>query len=530
MQTRGNRGRARPAVLGALLAATLALAGTAPPGASGWGAGPRAGTRAPSSARVVEHPDIVFFVADDMAAGQLRHLPSTRRLIFDRGARFTDYYTNISLCCPARATLLTGKYAHNTGITGNEYPDGFYGFHTGDERRRTIAVALRRRAGYRTSLLGKYLNEYPFVDSAPRHGVRPTYVPRGWSDWAVPVRGQYYGVDYDINVDGRVTHKQAPRNYLGDFLMRRAVRQISSTPKRRGLAMVLSFYGPHEPAPASPVERGNQALRQRISRIRYPRTPDFNERDVSDKPRWVRSTPRLGPRARRAVDRGYRQQALSLASIDRHVRVVVRALRRSGRLDETYLVFTSDNGYHMGSHRLRAGKNSPYVIDTHMPFAIRGPGIDPGTHVRRVTGPIDVAPTFADMAGTSLPWRHDGESVLPLARGNPPGPWRDWVLVQHGVPFGGSARTSDEPAPRAELLGSLTQPPYRGVLGTRWRYVRYGTGEEELYDDATDPYQVRNIMARPPRDRTEQQQRVLREARRAVRRLRSCSGVADCRV
>ena len=275
-------------------------------------------------------------------------MPSTRRLIFDKGARFTDYYTNISLCCPARATLLTGKYAHNTGITGNVYPDGFHGFHTGDERRRTIAVALRRRAGYRTSLVGKYLNEYPFVDSAPRHGVRPTFVPRGWSDWAVPVRGQYHGTDYDINMDGRLRHREAPANYLGDFMMRRAVRQIEANRDDRGLAIMLSFYGPHEPAPAAPAERRNDALVERLSRIHYPAHARLQR---AGRQRQAALDPREAPArpaARRAADRTYRRQLLSVASIDRHVRVVVRALRRTGQLDDTYLVFTSDHGYPHG--------------------------------------------------------------------------------------------------------------------------------------------------------------------------------------
>lgn len=526
--------RLRRTVAVAMAVAFVLGAGGLAPDLSIGTAEPRAaaGVVAEQQARAVRKPNIVFFLTDDMPASHLRHMPATRRLIFNRGARFTDYYTNISLCCPARVTLLTGKYAHNTGISGNSYPDGFHGFHVGDERRRTIAVALRRRAGYRTSLIGKYLNEYPFVDSAPRHGVRPTFVPRGWSKWAVPVRGQYAGTNYDINIDGRMRHLEAPANYLGDFMMRRAVRQIRANRDDRGLAVVLSFYGPHVPAPAAPTERKNEALKRRIAQVRYPRTPDFNERDVSDKPRWVRDERRLGRAARRTIDRTYRRQLLSVASIDRHIRVVIRALRRTGQLDNTYLVFTSDHGYHMGNHRLRAGKNSAYVTDSRVPFAVRGPGIRAGRVVGRVTGPMDVAPTFAHMAGINLPWRHDGESVLPLAKGRSPAAWKDWVLVRRGLPFGGTARTSDEPLLRAEAAArGAGQPSYRGVMGTRWRYVRYGgAGEEELYDDKADPHQLRNIMAIPAAARTEGQRAALVEARQAVRDLVGCAGVAACRA
>ncbi|WP_432476954.1 sulfatase family protein [Nocardioides sp. GXQ0305] len=491
-------------------------------------AAPVQAEQAEQAARAIRRPNIVFFLTDDMATSHLRHMPATRRLIFDRGARFTDYYTNISLCCPARASLLTGKYAHNTGIIGNEFPDGFHGFHRGDERRRTFAVALRRQGGYRTSLIGKYLNEYPFVDSAPRHAVRPTFVPPGWSDWAVPVRGQFEGTSYDINLNGRIRHREAPANYLGDFMTRRAVRQIRANRDDRGLAIVLSFYGPHEPAPAAPAERRNAALQRRIAQVRYPRTADFNERDVSDKPRFIRDNRRMGPRTRRAMDRIYRRQLLSVASIDRHVRVVVRALRRTRQLDDTYLVFTSDHGIHLGNHRLLPGKNTAYVTDSHVPFAIRGPGIRAGSVVRRVTGPIDIAPTFADMANVSLPWVRDGASVLPLAKGRSPEDWRSWILVRRGRAKGGSARAVSEPLMRAEAR-RVGAGWFRGVIGSRWRYVRYGTGEQELYDDRVDPHQLRNIMALPVAERTAEQVAALRRARRAVRALTACAGVADCR-
>lgn len=483
------------------------------------------------SPRAVSKPNIIVFLADDLATPMLRHMPNTRRLIFSGGARFTRFFTNISLCCPARASLLTGKYAHNTGIVGNEYPDGFHGFHEGDERRRTVAVALERHAGYDTSLLGKYFNEYPFVDTRPRHGVRPTFVPNGWSDWAVPVRGQYAGVDYDLNLNGRIVHKQGPRDYLGDFLMRRAVRQIAANRDRRGMALFLSFYGPHGPEPASPVERNDPALQQRVSGLRHPRTPDFNERDMSDKPRHLRALRRMGPRVVRRIDRLFRRQVVSVTSIDRYVGMVVRELRRTRQLRRTYLVFTSDNGVHMGAHRLRVGKNFAYATDVHVPFAIRGPGIEPGTTVSAVTGNIDLAPTLADLAGVGLHFRHDGESLLPLARQRSPEAWRDFFYVAKGLPFGGRAeRSTTEFSRPIERLGAEGSVPYRAVMSSRWQYIRHGTGEEELYDARRDPYQVRNVLARRPGDRTEEQQEAHEALRRALRRLDGCVGVEACRV
>lgn len=513
----------------ALVLALGATMGAVANGAvAGAGQEPKAGG-AVALAAAVEQPNIVFFLTDDMSSKHLRHMPSTRKLIFRTGARFPNFGINVSLCCPARASLLTGKFAHNTGITGNEYPDGFYGFHHGDEAANTFPIALRS-VGYRTSLLGKYLNDYPFVRTAPEpgHGVSPRYVPPGWSRWAVPIRGQYAGRKYDINLDGRIRHKEGARNYLGDFLMRRAVRQVRANRDGRGLAMMFSFYGPHRPEPASPIERTNDRLNARISRISYPRTPDFNERDVSDKPSWVRSYPRLDRRDRAVIDKKFRRQVMSVASIDRHVRVVVRALRRTGQLDNTYLVFTSDHGIHMGSHRLPIGKNTAYRDDVNVPFAISGPGIPAGSVVREPVSVVDVAPTFADMAGVALPWVHDGESVLPLAQGRQ-APWRNWLLVQRGQQFQEEARSHDEPMARSELRAETRKPGYRGVVNGRWAYVEYGSGEEEFYDLREDPYQVDNLMAVPDGRWSEEQRVAIEEARVALTQLTGCDGALACR-
>lgn len=530
--TRRTLASTRPFSVG-LVAMALVLAlgaglGAATNGAAaGVGQEPKA-SGAVALAATVKQPNIVFFLTDDMSTKHLRHMPSTRNLIFRTGARFSNFGINVSLCCPARASLLTGKYAHNTGITGNEYPDGFYGFHHGDEADSTFPIALRR-AGYRTSLLGKYLNDYPFVRSAPEPGmgVSPRFVPPGWSRWAVPIRGQYAGRKYDINLDGRIRHKEGARNYLGDFLMRRAVRQVRANRDGRGLAMMFSFYGPHRPEPASPIERTNDRLKARISRISYPRTPDFNERDVSDKPSWVRSYPRLDRRDRAVIDGKFRRQVMSVASIDRHVRVVVRALRRTGQLDNTYLVFTSDHGLHMGSHRLPIGKNTAYRDDVNVPFAISGPGIPAGRVVREPVSVVDVAPTFADMAGIPLSWVPDGESALPLAQGRQV-PWRDWLFIQRGKQFQEESDSHDEPMARSELRAESLKPGYRGVVGRRWAYVDYANGEEELYDLQADPYQLANLMA-PGVVLTEEQQAVLEDARAALVDLKGCVGMVACR-
>lgn len=520
--------RARASGLLVALVAVAVLAAVLDGGAGGASAGrgiPAAGTSAAAT-----KPNIIFFLADDMATYHLRHMPNTRRYVFARGARFTNYHANISLCCPSRASLLTGKYAHNTGIGGNEFPDGFHGFHVGDESDRTFAVALRRRAGYATGLLGKYLNEYPFVESAPRNAVPRTFVPPGWSDWAVPIAGQYYGVDYLLNRNGRILRKRGPRDYLGDLLARRALRKIERNGDGSGLALVFASYGPHMPEPASPREKGDPALAARIARQALPRTPDFDEADVSDKPRRIRRLDRLSATHEARIDRIFRRQLFSLASLDRYVGEVVSALRRTGQLDNTYLVFSSDNGYHMGHHRLPIGKNLPYLTDVRVPMGIRGPGIAPGTIVRDVTGTIDVAPTFADMAGIELPWVHDGESVLPLAKGSPSEAWRRFFLIQRGAVGDVPSRSAAEPARAEERRAALLAGGWRGVVSQRWQYVRWGSGEEELYDGAVDPHQLDNVLASPDDERTPEQRQALEDSRAALARLTGCVGADQCRA
>ena len=520
-------GRARISGLVALVV-TASLAAT--PSAAPGEASARRTASTSHGAVAAAKPNIIFFLADDMATYHLRHMPNTRRHVFARGARFTNFSANVSLCCPSRASLLTGKYAHNTGIGGNAFPDGFHGFHVGDESSRTFAVALRRRAGYTTGLLGKYLNEYPFVESSPRDAVPRTFVPPGWSDWAVPISGQFYGVDYLLNRNGRILRKRGPRDYLGDLLARRALRKIEKNEDRGGLALVFASYGPHMPEPASPREKGDPVLAARIARQALPRTPDFDEADVSDKPRRIRRLGRMSATHEARIDRIFRRQLFSLASLDRYVGEVVSALRRTGQLDNTYLVFSSDNGYHMGHHRLPIGKNLPYLTDVRVPMGIRGPGIAPGTIVRDVTGTIDVAPTFADMAGIELAWVHDGESVLPLAKGTQAEAWRRFFLIQRGAVGDVPGRWAAEPARPEERRAAVLGGGWRGVVSQRWQYVRWGSGEEELYDGAIDPYQLDNVLAVPIEERTPEQREALDDARAALARLTGCVGAAECRV
>lgn len=474
-------------------------------------------------------PNIIFFLADDMEAGLLKHMPNAQKHIFEKGATFENYFTNVSLCCPARASIFTGKYAHNTGVVANAYPDGFHGFHTGDEKRDTFAVWLEKR-GYDTALLGKYLNEYPYVDSRRSKGVSPRFVPNGWTDWVVPVKGQFAGDNYLLNENGSLNRYSRPKDHLSDLMARRAIDMIQGNKDDSGLMIEYSYYGPHMPEPASPIERNNKRLKRALANVKHPRTPAFNEADISDKTGGLRRQNRLTPKEIREIDRTHRDRVLSVKTMDRHIGKIVRSLKMTGQLDNTYLVFTSDNGYHLGEYRMKEGKNSPFDTDTHLPLGIRGPGIKPGTIVDEVTGNIDIAPTFADMANTAAGPEVDGESLLPLAQQVPVNDWRDYFYIQRGklTPYNQS-RTS-EPGADGQYKEERRIIGYAGVISQTMRYVEYATGDRELYDITDDPYQIHNLLARSKDATAPHIEQTSQQLSNVLRELRDCEGPDDCRI
>ena len=317
-------------------------------------------------------PNIVVVMTDDQALDTLWAMPRTRRLIGDAGTTFDRFVVSFPLCCPSRATFLTGQYAHNHGVRNNHPPDGGYEALDGE---RTLPVWLSR-AGYRTALVGKYLNGYG-DQGAERE------VPPGWNEWyGLPSRAKQRAFDFDLNENGELVHYGEPDAgpYKTDVLSDRAASFISrSAPRRRPFFLWVATNGPHRdsslpedaarnPEPA-PRDRG------RFEGRRAPRERSMAEADVSDKPREVRSLPQLSAERKRRLDREYVSQLESLRSIDRLVERLVRRLRAAGELDRTVFVFTSDNGYLRGQHRLE-GKSRPYEE------AIRVPAVDPRPGLR----------------------------------------------------------------------------------------------------------------------------------------------------
>ncbi|HEX2097956.1 MAG TPA: sulfatase [Rubrobacteraceae bacterium] len=469
---------------GALLGLLASLAVLFAVGCSGSEAPQKEEAEAPT-----EQPNIVFVLADDLDLVSVEEMPNLRSLLAEEGATFEGAFASYPICCPARATILTGLYSHNHNVRGNKRPaGGFQKFLSEGHEESTIAARLQEE-GYRTALIGKYLNGYGTDD--------PSYVPLGWDEWyAKPGRFEYY--DYKLNENGElVSYGSEEGDYLTDVLSGHAndfVRRAAS----EGLPF-FAYVAPTAPhSPAIPAERHEGVF----SDTEAPRTPSFGEEDVSDKPAWVQDLEPVSEREASRIDERYRERLESMLAVDEMVASLVVELEAVGELDNTYVFFTSDNGFHLGTHRLRHGKKTPYEEAAHVPLFVRGPGVPAGTKVEDLVLDTDLAPTFAELGGLEG-FEADGRSLLPLVRGEKP-PWRSAVLFEAFLDGRSAREGEDEQAEDEEVAGQEGVGKNRGEgnrtdrtafeairTGTH-KYVEHGNGEKELYDLEADPYEMDN--------------------------------------
>ncbi len=456
----------------------------------------------PMLAAPADRPNIIFILTDDLDAKSIAVMPKLKSLMTDRGATFANYFVTYPLCCPSRASILRGQYPHNTQILGNRPPlGGFEKFVETGAERSTIATWLQS-AGYRTGYFGKYLNGYP--DRAT-----PTHVPPGWDEWHSPAGGSpYSNFNYRMNENGRiVSYGSRPEDYLTDVLSRKASEFIAqSAQSRRPFFIHLSTYTPH--APATPAPRHADAF----AGVTAPRPPSFNEDDVSDKPAWVRARDQLTDRQIAQIDALYRRRLQTLLSVDDLIGTLVDTLRAAGQFQRTYIFFSSDNGFHLGEHRLPQGKNTAYDEDIRVPLIVIGPSVPEGRTLEHLVSNVDLAPTWAEIAGASAPGFVDGRSLVPLLSGTPPAQWRQSVLIERYSAGGDRGSRRDR--------GGI---PTLHALRTRdLTYVEYATGERELYDLRRDPYQLQNSVQRAGQELVGQLSSLLAG-------LKRCAGAA-CRA
>jgi arylsulfatase A-like enzyme len=324
---------------------------------------------------------------------------------------------------------------------------------------------MLQAAGYRTALMGKYLNGYEAAASQSQ------YVPPGWNRWVAFVRSLYY--NYQLNIDGTLKGFGAqPRDYSTNVLRRQAMTFIRETDGP--LFLYFAPYAPHDPA--TPAQRH----KNEFSAVPPFRPPSYNEADVADKPQFIRQRPRLGPQVRAKIDAFRRDQLRSLLGVDRAIEGVLEALDETGRLPDSLIILTSDNGIALGEHRWRKAKRTAYEESVRVPLVVRWDRKIPFPRPEgRFALNIDIAPTLAEVAGQAMAGA-DGESLVPLLEGWT-GPWRESFLIEH---------LTDPARPFV--------PSYCAIRTSRYLYAVYGTGERELYDLERDPSELESRITNPP--------------------------------
>jgi N-acetylglucosamine-6-sulfatase len=410
-------------------------------------------------------PNVIVILTDDQTFDTLPSDPAAMPWLQARIADpqdhwrwFPNAYLNTPLCCPSRASILTGLYSHHTGVQDNG--DGYL-----LDERATLAVRLHD-AGYRTALIGKYLNGYPFG--------RGPYVPPGWDRWVgkgnLSGATTYYGYPF-VDQGVPLTAGLAPDAYATDLLAREAVGFVRSAPVGQPYFLLFTPSAPHRPR--TPPPRYADAF----AGLTLPRPPSFGTADAG-KPPWVRSLPPIDEAGAQALDAARVRERQTLLAVDDAVERIVEAVAARGDLGRTVILFLTDNGLAFGEHGWTA-KSCPYVECVRTPFAAYVPGAQAGTDPALVSN-VDLAPTIAGLAGLP-PLPADGRDLSPLLEGDGPAPAREAILT--------------------EYHGDAVVPAWQGVRTADLAYIRTGTFEE-LYDlggvrGPADPFEMDNRIDDP---------------------------------
>ena len=461
-------------------------------------------------------PNIVVIMTDDQDdTGSMAYMPKTLSLIAKQGVTFKNSFVNVPLCGPSRASFLTGQAAHNHGIRANSPLDAG-GWEAFKSKEANALPVWLQAAGYKTALIGKYLNRYGqqgmygawlgwfgSLIGVEFKGVTignpRDWVPPGWNLWYAfsGTRPKYY--DYSINDNGNMlSFGRAPSDYSTDVLKERAVRFIrdqSASP-----APFFLFIAPktaHAEGPrAVPSPRYKNALKD----VRLPESPAFSEVDLRRKAIKAR----VGNATRDDLEKTYRAALRSLQSVDDLVAAVVATLKDTGKLANTVVIYTSDNGFLFGDHRL-VGKTAAYEGSIKVPLLMRGPGIPEDQTRDQLVSNLDVTATIVDLAGAKPGVPLDGKSLVPLSA-NAEAPWRSALLIE---------------SPVTRFAKKTNR--YAGVRGATKKYVRYDGGFEELFDLAADPYELKNMVGDPAHAGDLESLRGIHDT------LKSCAG-ASCWV
>jgi arylsulfatase A-like enzyme len=407
-------------------------------------------------------PNILLIVSDDQRNDTMQFMPRTQSLIFDQGVTFDEAYVTTSRCCPSRSSILTGMFAHNHEVILNSDP----------LTKKTMVEYLKEN-GYYTGLVGKYLNSYP---TSPQDPPRPEF--DSWIGMISGPDGSRY-FDTSLNVNGRWTEHSGYqtyilRDYAIDFL-----QQAKEQPDP--FFLLYAPYAPHLPAVPAP---GDEQL---YADLPPHNPPNFNPEDMSGKPEWMQSLPFLTDDQIASIQRDWLHQNQTLNALDESIESLIQELDHLDMLDNTIIIYLSDNGMFLGEQRFPIGKIYVYEESMRVPFAVRYAQMIEKPRVEsRLVGNIDIAPTLYELAGIPIPEEVDGLSLVSLLRDQPFAKWREHLLLE-GWPFG--------------VAYVENSPPFQAIRSGDYVYVETEGDISELYDLQNDPYQLHNQINNPDYDK-----------------------------
>lgn len=440
-------------------------------------------------------PNVVVIMTDDQRADEMWAMPLTRMLLGERGTTFTNSFATYPLCCPSRTTLLTGQYMHNHGVRHNSPPDGGFDAH---DFSNSLGVWLQK-ADYRTAHIGKMLNgygvRYNADDPSALLDVAPT--PPGYDDWFATIDPTSYQMYETVVQDNGVIRPLGVNQHSTDGIADRAIDDIHKwAPSDRPFFLSVQPVAPH--SEAQDPDGGPRASTRNEGRFAdHPFTPDpsFDEADVSDKPSLIRQFPRFTEEEKETIAQRERDRLEALQDVDELVARVVAALERTGELDNTVIVFTSDNGWFNGEHRGFSEKVAHYEPSSRVPLIIRGPGFPAGVTRSQMVANIDLAPTIVALSGAQPQLAMDGESLLPYAADPRHRQGRAIALEASFPEVSGFLAIYGKRYAGINIF-------YEGVRTERYKYIEWykdvdgkPAHEEELYDLKNDPHELESLHA-----------------------------------
>ncbi|KAJ3289565.1 hypothetical protein HDU79_003919 [Rhizoclosmatium sp. JEL0117] len=450
-----------------------------------------------------KRPNIIFLLTDDQDKhmGSLEYMPFVKKHLIEKGTVFENHFVTSAICCPSRVSVLKGQFAHNTGFTDVHGKFGGYDKFLREGMDNEYLPKWLQDAGYSTYYIGKLLNGYGVHNHEQ--------IPKGWTDFDALVHPYIYDNFHPVFAkNGEI------RDYEGTFqvdvVRDKALEVLSGALKvvdEKPFFLYLAPTAPHtemlynsakkvEQVPGSKPYSKEGRFTEAVpatrhanlfSDVKVPRRENFNTADVSGKPRYIQELPLLNDEEVETLDHWHRQRLRALQSVDELLDSVVQAVEAAGQGDNTYIFYSSDNGFHLGLHRLNAGKTTPYEDDINVPFIVRGPGVAKGAVRKESTTHTDIAPTFLKLAGAqNKAYAFDG-TPIPIFTQDSPQPNRESFAVEFWRPY------------VSELfdIENINENVYRSVRIVSeeysYLYTVWCTDHYELYDLKKDPQQLKNV-------------------------------------